>query len=337
LFHKIVSFFCFIIKSKNEHGVHSPFVFDLITSCFYKKKGKNDLTILLNYKKQLSKNTSLLEISKFNFMSRLLLSHKRKRWEIRKNWQFLFPVIGIILLGYSSFKLIKLIPVDWFDFAEYYFFPYLMFVLYFVGIFYFLLKTILFAINKLESKWVVNQRSRIYKDSEISNKRARLLIHLIQYLKPKNILEIGTGFGINTVVLSSAQRNSKIRTLDENEQVVNAIKEMFKKNTIKNVKFLAGNFDITLPRVFNNNTYDFIHFKGSCVNKTILKYFESSLLAIDNNSVFLFENIHSNKESEKVWNYIKKHEKVTVTIDTLLWGFVFFRKEQEKEHFIIRI
>ena len=337
MFHKIVSFFCFIIKSKNEHGVHSPFVFDLITSCFYKKKGKNDLTILLNYKKQLSKNTSLLEISKFNFMSRLLLSHKRKRWEIRKNWQFLFPVIGIILLGYSSFKLIKLIPVDWFDFAEYYFFPYLMFVLYFVGIFYFLLKTILFAINKLESKWVVNQRSRIYKDSEISNKRARLLIHLIQYLKPKNILEIGTGFGINTVVLSSAQRNSKIRTLDENEQVVNAIKEMFKKNNIKNVKFLAGNFNITLPRVFNNNTYDFIHFKGSCVNKTILKYFESSLLAIDNNSVFLFENIHSNKESEKVWNYIKKHEKVTVTIDTLLWGFVFFRKEQEKEHFIIRI
>ncbi|MDB2336994.1 class I SAM-dependent methyltransferase, partial [Flavobacteriaceae bacterium] len=36
MFHKIVSFFCFIIKSKNEHGVHSPFVFDLITSCFYK-------------------------------------------------------------------------------------------------------------------------------------------------------------------------------------------------------------------------------------------------------------------------------------------------------------
>ena len=258
MFHKIVSFFCFIIKSKNEHGVHSPFVFDLITSCFYKKNGKNDLTIFSDYKKQLSKNTLLLEILSFNFMSRLLLSHKSKR-------------------------------------------------------------------------------SRFFKNSEISNKRARLLIHLIQYLKPKNILEIGTGFGINTVVLSSAQRNSKITTLEENEQVVKAIKEMFEKNTVKNVKFLTGNFDITLPRVFNNNTYDFIHFKGSCANKIILKHFESSLLSIDNNSVFLFENIHSNKESEKVWNYIKKHKKVTVTIDTFFWGFVFFRKEQEKEHFIIRI
>ena len=258
MFHKIVSFFCFIIKSKNEHGVHSPFVFDLITSCFYKTKSKNDLIIFMNYKKELSKNNSLSEILNFNFMSRLLLSHKRKR-------------------------------------------------------------------------------SRIFKDSEISNKRARLLIHLIQYLKPKNILEIGTGFGINTVVLSSAQRNSKITTLDENEQTVNVIKEMFKKNTFKHVKFLTGNFDITLPQVFNNNIYDFIYFKGSCENKTTLNYFESSLSSIHNNSVLLFENIHSNRESEKVWNSIKKHEKVTVTIDTFLWGFVFFRKEQEKEHFIIRI
>jgi hypothetical protein len=51
----------------------------------------------------------------------------------------------------------------------------------------------------------------------------------------------------------------------------------------------------------------------------------------------LFENIHSDKKSEKIWNHIKNNKKVTVTIDTFLWGFVFFRKEQEKEHFIIRI
>ena len=258
MFHKITSFFCFIIKSKNEHGVHSPFVFDLITSCFYKKKGKNDLTIFLNYKKQLSKNTSLLEISNFNFISNLLFSNKRKR-------------------------------------------------------------------------------SRIVKDLGISNERAGLLINIIQYLKPKSILEIGTSLGFGTVALSSAQESSKITTLDENEKTVNIIKELFKKNTFKPIKFLTDDFEITLPRVFNNNTYDFIYFKGSYANKITLKYFESSLSSIHNDSVFLFENIHSNKESEKVWKYIKKHNKVTVTIDTFLWGFVFFRKEQEKEHFIIRI
>ncbi|WP_304157534.1 hypothetical protein [Mesonia mobilis] len=37
------------------------------------------------------------------------------------------------------------------------------------------------------------------------------------------------------------------------------------------------------------------------------------------------------------WQEIKNHPEVTVTIDTFYWGLVFFRKEQEKEHFKIRV
>jgi hypothetical protein len=40
---------------------------------------------------------------------------------------------------------------------------------------------------------------------------------------------------------------------------------------------------------------------------------------------------------ETAWEMIKKHPKVTVTIDTFQWGLVFFRREQHKEHFIIRV
>ena len=40
------SYWKFLIKSSNQHGIHSPFVYFLITECFYKKrKNKN------NYKK----------------------------------------------------------------------------------------------------------------------------------------------------------------------------------------------------------------------------------------------------------------------------------------------
>jgi len=39
---------------------------------------------------------------------------------------------------------------------------------------------------------------------------------------------------------------------------------------------------------------------------------------------------------EAAWEIIKTHPKVTVTIDTFQWGLVFFRKEQPKEHFVIR-
>ncbi len=56
-----------------------------------------------------------------------------------------------------------------------------------------------------------------------------------------------------------------------------------------------------------------------------------------NDSVFIFDDIHWSKEMTQAWEEIKQHHKVTVTIDTFFWGFVFFRKEQVKEHFTIRL
>ena len=83
--------------------------------------------------------------------------------------------------------------------------------------------------------------------------------------------------------------------------------------------------------------YDFIYFDGNHTRIATLEYFESSLSSINNNSVLLFDDIHWNKEMELAWQDIKNHTQVTVTIDTYQWGFVFFRKEQQKEHFIIRL
>lgn len=37
MFFKIKSYFLFLLHSTNQHGVHSPFVFKLVTECFYKK------------------------------------------------------------------------------------------------------------------------------------------------------------------------------------------------------------------------------------------------------------------------------------------------------------
>jgi len=39
----------------------------------------------------------------------------------------------------------------------------------------------------------------------------------------------------------------------------------------------------------------------------------------------------------EAWETIIKHPKVTVSIDTFFWGIIFFRDEQAKEHFTIRV
>lgn len=82
----------------------------------------------------------------------------KKSWQITKNWQLLFPFIGVLFLGYSSFKLVYLFPVNWFDITDSYYLPFLLFILYYTITYYLFLKLVIYAINKLEKKWIVNQR-----------------------------------------------------------------------------------------------------------------------------------------------------------------------------------
>lgn len=49
---KTIQYLKFLLRSTNKHGVHSPFVFDLITNCFNKKSVKrasDKITSISNY------------------------------------------------------------------------------------------------------------------------------------------------------------------------------------------------------------------------------------------------------------------------------------------------
>ncbi|MDP5061204.1 MAG: hypothetical protein NWP64_04735 [Maribacter sp.] len=54
-------------------------------------------------------------------------------------------------------------------------------------------------------------------------------------------------------------------------------------------------------------------------------------------SMLLLNGIHKNSENIKNWEYIKTLEHVSVSLDLFYCGVIFFRKEQVKEHFKIRI
>ena len=179
--------------------------------------------------------------------------------------------------------------------------------------------------------------SKIAKYAGISNKRAFLLINLIDYLEPKNILEIGTSLGIATSALSTGDENSQIITLEGCPETAKIAQQQFNKFNLKNINIIIGNFNDTLPKVIENKTYDFIYFDGNHQKEATLEYFNLCLATINNNSVFIFDDIHWSEEMEDAWEEIKTHPKVTTTIDTFQWGIVFFKKELEKQHLTIRV
>lgn len=253
----IKSYLNFLWNSKNQHGVHSPFVFDLVTKCFYDRKKYAEYAILKNYRKTLLANKNTIEVTDFGAGSRVFKSNTR----------------------------------------------------------------------------TINQ---IAKNAGISPKRAELLFRITHYFQPESILEIGTSLGLATSALSTANKNSRITTLEGCLNTMEIAKSQFQLQNINTVEFINTEFSKYL-KDFQISTFDLIYFDGNHSKSATLNYFKLLLPTISNKTVWIFDDIHWSKDMEEAWEVIKNHPKVTVTIDTFQWGLVFFRKEQEKEHFIIRI
>lgn len=181
--------------------------------------------------------------------------------------------------------------------------------------------------------------STIAKSALKPRKFSRLLFRMANYLKPQNILELGTSLGITTAYLASFDSKVPVITLEGSESIAAVAKENFETLELNNVKIIEGNFDDTLPPTLDNyfSTVDFCFVDGNHRKEPTLNYFNLLLTKTHQNSVIIFDDIHWSSEMEDAWKNIKTHSSVTLSIDLFFIGIIFFRKQQIiKQHFTIR-
>ena len=244
--------------------MHSPFVFDLVTKCFYDNTKYPEYEQLKSYRKSLLANKDTIEVTDFGAGSRVFKSNTR-------------------------------------------------------------------------------EISKIAQTAGITPKNAELLFRIVSYFQPKSILEIGTSLGLATSALSLGNDKAKIITLEgcPNTQKQAQVQLQEQNSNFQNIEFVNTKFEDYFenlkPETLNSKPqiFDLVYFDGNHSKKATLDYFEALLPTISNDSVWIFDDIHWSADMEDAWKIIKNHPKVTVTIDTFQWGIVFFRAEQEKEHFII--
>lgn len=263
MFFQIKSYLQFLWRSKNEHAVHSPFVFSLLTKCFYDKKSKPEYAVLRKYRNSLLANKNTIEVTDFGAGSKVFKSNTR-----------------II--------------------------------------------------------------SQIAKTAGISRKRAELLFRITYYFQPDSVLEIGTSLGLATAALSLGSQSvgikAKITTLEGCPNTIAIAKSQLQLFNFDNVNPIVTEFSSFLGDIqLQTLNFKLIYFDGNHSKKATLDYFDLLLPTITNETVWIIDDIHWSPEMKNAWEIIKTHPKVTVTIDTFQWGLVFFRREQPKQHFIIRI
>lgn len=254
-----IKYIFYLIKSRNLHGIHSPFVYKLVKDVIYDKKNVcPHFEKIENLRRQLNKNNSELS--------------------------------GVDL-GAGKFKI-------------------------------------------KGSKTI----GRFSRSSSKSAKYAGLLYRLANWRKPHYALELGTALGISAMYQASAfAQKALFISLEGNPHLAERAGLNFRNLNFNSIKIIGGNFDDTLPMTLNSiPRLDWVFFDGNHKKEPTLRYFKQCLEKASENAIFIFDDINWSAEMREAWIEIKKHKRVSLTIDLFFLGLVFFDKKEQKEHFTIR-
>ena len=177
----------------------------------------------------------------------------------------------------------------------------------------------------------------IAKNSAKNSKFGKLLYRIIQFYKPKKILELGTSLGISTLYLAKAEKESIIYSFEGCQNTAEIAKKNFDKVNAKNINLIIGDFQETLAKKLTEiTTIDLAFIDGNHQEKPTISYFNTCLNHAHNNTILIFDDIHWSSGMENAWKYIKSHKKTTLTVDLFYIGIVFVKSELSKENYIIR-
>lgn len=159
----------------------------------------------------------------------------------------------------------------------------------------------------LYPEYLTLPEKKIVRNSMVSIKSHRLLFRLSRYFKPGTILILGTEDEITRSYLALGSPGSHVISVYDSQYLMND----------------PGAIDMVLVA-------------GDLSKAHLMDYFSRILQHIHNDSVLIFINMHSSREMVEVWNEIKNHPSVTLTIDLFNMGLVFCKEELSKEDFILR-
>jgi len=189
------------------------------------------------------------------------------------------------------------------------------------------------------SKKLNNQRkvNQIAKVSVKNKKLGELIYRIAVFLQPNLTLELGTSLGVTTSYIALANTSGKVITMEGDPETRKIAVSNFNYLNIHNTQSILGNFDEQLPLLLEElETIDFAFLDGNHRKNPTLNYLKQILPKLKNGSCVIIDDIYWSSEMTEAWSEIIKIPEFTVSIDLFHLGILFIRKEQKKEHFIIK-
>jgi predicted O-methyltransferase YrrM len=168
------------------------------------------------------------------------------------------------------------------------------------------------------------------------SKFSRLYARLAQYIFARNIIELGTSFGINTLYLA-VEKKSKVTTFEGAAPVAAVARSTFEFANASNISLVDGNLDSTLSSwLEQHDKIDLAFMDANHRYAPTIKYFHLIQKRTHFKSVIIMDDIHYTAEMEKAWNEIKADPLVYGTVDLYRSGLIFFDPSLNKQHVVLQ-
>lgn len=179
--------------------------------------------------------------------------------------------------------------------------------------------------------------SDIARYSSVPKKYGILLANLARTFGESGILEFGTSLGISTMYMAAHCPDAEIITMEGCPATSEIAADNFKKSKMNNITILTGSFDELLPELkLKAVSPGMVFIDGNHRREPVLKYFNEVAEMSGQESIVVIDDIHSSRAMSDTWNDIKRHEKVTASVDVFRMGMVFFRKGMARYDYTVR-
>ncbi len=165
----------------------------------------------------------------------------------------------------------------------------------------------------------------------VSNKeKAAFLFKLVNHLKPKHILELGSSLGLSSLYLHYARRQAKIQTI-EGSEAIGTIAKNIHRQLSATIELHIGTFQEVLPEILSaDDPIDLVYIDGHHSYEATLWHHEVLKPYLSDRAVLIYDDIYWSEGMARAWEEINTDPAFSICLDLYQFGILIKNREQKQ-------
>lgn len=161
---------------------------------------------------------------------------------------------------------------------------------------------------------------------------------LASICRAKVCIELGTSLGIATAYLTSSDCIKSMYSFEGNKGLVKKAVSLFERIGNKKAHIIHGNIDEQLPQLLNRlESVDFALIDANHTQRALLNYYQMLAQKMSDGGIIVIDDIRWSVEMYRGWKKLISKPEVSLSMEFLNMGLLFFEKGIQKQHYVLSI